>query len=270
MTGRGVIVIRLLLAALAISACSVSMSAAQDPPATPPAQPPVTQPPATQPPATPTQEPLPAAVPPPGPVPKTAPTVDADTFKRRQREIDIMEGVLIGAVRGAAMEMTRVLDTPGASNYQLSGSLGARGFPLEGYGVFFHVEIPGVQPTVVSIEALRLLEQRQGPSGTQSAAARTSASDSGRPPALGTDADYVERVTAALIDAMIKYSMPLELEPHEWFIVAASPGDLPLTPVFLVPRSTMILRLKGSDVADYMAKRVTLEEVRRRVDVRRF
>lgn len=83
---------------------------------------------------------------------------------------------------------------------------------------------------------------------------------------------YTLEVKAALIDAMVENGGPLGIAPDEWLTVAArdnvqvdrfTPGDPSEV-------STIVLRIKGSDLAAYRAGRITLDEVRTRVDIRQF
>lgn len=255
------------MTALALSAMTLTASAAwQDPPpATPPAAPLPTTPPA------PTSEPAGSVASPPAGQLAAAP-LDAETYKHRRGQIEIMEGVLMGAVKAAALEMANRMTTLETPGFVPSGSLSAKGFILEGYGVFFHVEIPGVQP-IVTIESMQAQRERLSrprpalPEAANSGVVQTPRSGAATDP--GSNAEYVDLVTQRLMDAMVRYSTALELQPNEWFTVAAGDGDMPL-PGLLVPRSTMILRVKGSDIADYMTKRATLEEIRRKIDVRKF
>jgi hypothetical protein len=83
---------------------------------------------------------------------------------------------------------------------------------------------------------------------------------------------YTREVKAALIDAMIENSGPLALGPEEWLTVAARdnvPRD-PLVPGDTADFSTIIFRLKGSDLAAFRAGRITLEEARQKVEVREY
>ena len=83
---------------------------------------------------------------------------------------------------------------------------------------------------------------------------------------------YTQEVKSALIDAMVENSAPLGIGPDEWLTLAArdnvqidrfTPGDPSEV-------STIVLRIKGSDLAAYRTGKITLDEVRRRVDVREF
>ena len=83
---------------------------------------------------------------------------------------------------------------------------------------------------------------------------------------------YTQEVKSALIDAMVENSGPLGIGPEEWLTLATrdnvqidrfTPGDPSEV-------TTIVLRIKGSDLAAYRAGRITLDEVRTRVDVRQF
>jgi hypothetical protein len=82
---------------------------------------------------------------------------------------------------------------------------------------------------------------------------------------------YTEEVKAAIVDAMIEYSGALVIGADEWLTVAAKDNE-PSNPFTQGDPDvmTILLRIKGSDIADFQARRVTLEEVRKRVEVREF
>ena len=74
------------------------------------------------------------------------------------------------------------------------------------------------------------------------------------------------------MDAMIENSGPLTLGPDEWLTVAARdnvPRD-PLIPSDTADFSTIIFRVKGSDLTAFRAGRLTLEEARKKVEVREY
>lgn len=267
-----------LFHALALSVTMAVPSAAQElppvpqpPPATaPPAEPAGagTPPPTAEP--TPAKEPLPKIAPArPAGLPPEQP-LDPETLRQRRREIKNMEGVLASAVRNAAQEIASEIQTPDTGVFILSGSLTARGFILEDYGVFFHVEIPGVQPSLVSPAVLQQLQERlRRPREAQAQVTAQSGAQSDAPP-FNPDAVYVERVKNALMRAMIQYSKPLALRPDEWLTVAAGDGDEPLMPAVLSEKAIMVLRIRGRDVGEYLAERLSLEETLKRIEVRRF
>jgi len=83
---------------------------------------------------------------------------------------------------------------------------------------------------------------------------------------------YTREVKAALIDAMIENSGPLALGAEEWLTVAARdnvPRD-PLSPGDTADFSTIIFRVKGTDLAAFRAGKMTLEEARQKVEVREY
>ena len=81
---------------------------------------------------------------------------------------------------------------------------------------------------------------------------------------------YTEAVKSSLIDAMLKYSVGLKLGPDEWLTVAARDAQGPLTPGQLDDASTIVIRIKGSDLAAFHASKLTREEVRKRVEVKEY
>jgi len=76
------------------------------------------------------------------------PLSEADQVKARQK-ISMMESVFESAVANGADSLMRAVRTvmpPDA--LMLTGAPSARGFRLEGYGVFFDVEVPTFRPTM--------------------------------------------------------------------------------------------------------------------------
>jgi hypothetical protein len=92
------------------------------------------------------QEPTPA------PAPAKAqqtPSVDAE---KRRGQIRMLEGVFAQAVRNGASEVAaklRKLEPAGMMMQFYLGTPRARGFILEGYGVFFDIEIPALNQSMV-------------------------------------------------------------------------------------------------------------------------
>jgi hypothetical protein len=227
--------------------------------------------------------------------------------QRRRNQIQMMEGVLTRAVRSGAEDLARRMQSRDPSLMLFTGQARARGFVLEGYGVFFDVEIPALRPTVVwaartlerdqsmanamdslaralaampegpvrvraeqalkHVQQLSPAPQQQRPQGMpQSGAVQTAAADATNDP----HTSYTEAVKNALIDAMLDYSLPMDLGSEEWFTVAARDSEGPLTPDEIYDASTILIRVKGSDLATYAADRTKRAEVRGRVEVREF
>jgi hypothetical protein len=82
---------------------------------------------------------------------------------------------------------------------------------------------------------------------------------------------YTEEVKASLIDAMIENSGTLVIDADEWLTVAArdnAPGD-PFNPGGQ-DATTLVIRIKGGDLNAFRAGRLTLEQVKERVQVGEF
>ena len=253
---------------------------------------------------------------------------EADQVRARQK-ISMMESVLESAVANGAdslMRAVRVVMPPDA--LVLTGAPSARGFRLEGYGVFFDVEVPAFRRTmawtlrqmvdenglgagaavnqlkayIATVQdprqrtaldrALRRLELQVGPVGPiapsqQEASARTvgstvnaqSVAPTAAPtvpvdPAVVEDPNgaYTREVSSAIVDAMIENSGPLPVGENEWLTVAARDNIRPdrLVPGDTSNISSIVFRVKGSDLAAFRAGRMTLEEARTRVEVKQF
>ena len=247
---------------------------------------------------------------------------EAEQVRARQK-ISMMESVLESAVANGAdslMRAVRAVMPPDA--LMLTGAPSARGFRLEGYGLFFDVEVPAFRPTmaytlrqmvdesglgaaaavnqlkayIATVQdprqratldrALRRLELQVGPVGPiqQDATARpvgaASVTTQAAPAAPQVDsaviedpnAAYTREVSVAIIDAMIENSGPLPVADDEWLTVAARDN---IRPARLVPGDTsnissIVFRIKGSDLAAFRAGRVMLEEARKQVEVKQF
>ena len=83
---------------------------------------------------------------------------------------------------------------------------------------------------------------------------------------------YTREVSAAIIDAMIENSGPLPVGDTEWLTVAARDNIRPdrLVPGDTSNISSIVFRIKGSDLAAFRAGRLTLEDARQRVEVKQF
>ena len=82
---------------------------------------------------------------------------------------------------------------------------------------------------------------------------------------------YTQEVRAAVIDAMIENSAQLGLGDGEWLTVAAR-ANAPTGPFMSGDPNavTLVLRVKGADLSEFRAGRLTLEQVRSRVEVNEF
>ena len=265
--------------------------------------------------------PLPAVEPPsaivaPAPRPRPRPTAES-----RRPAIKMMEAVLSRAVLGGAEQLAEQLGNGSPNMSFFTGQARAHGFLLDGYGVFFHVEIPEMQQSLVmsvttlerdeavastleslrravnavpegapklqAEEILKRLELQIGP--MPAAAVADARGAAGRnmirtadttqlaevapvplPLLRDPSSAYREAIKSALIDAMLEHSRGMDLQPDEWLTVAAHRAESPLGPNEIVTSSTLVLRIKGSDLALYDTDRSRKDEVRRRVEMREF
>jgi hypothetical protein len=287
--------------------------------------------------------PPPHAMPAPGPTAAQAAPVPAD--RARQTAIDarykvrIMEGVLEKSVQHAALRLNEQLQRISPDLIQLTGAAHARGYRLEGYGLFFDVEVPAAMRQTMGWTARVMRQQQQGvneamgtirritgeldpkvraeaeramqqievvvrpvpklrspggpgavavaspmPGATVEATAIPGADAAGpprapAPPELprddaallrSPDLAYEEHVREALIGAMLEWGALLPLGPDEWLTVAARDNQDVIMPGTSPDVVTIILRVKGSDLAERVAGRVPLDELRRRVQVSEF
>lgn len=225
----------------------------------------------------------------------------------RRDHIHMMEGVLTAAVRNGAEQLSRRIQAVDPGIVLLSGSLRARGFVLDGYGVFFDVEIPGVRPSVAwSIQtlqqrnrqvdsavaalrryvdsvpdpaskaqldsALRRVELQVSPSPMvgQPTPGTVTAADAKEVDPADPSEQYTEVVKSALIEAMLDYSEGMKLQADEWLTIAARDSEGPMMPGVLEDAATIVLRVRGSDLAAYRMKQITKDEARKKVEVREF
>ena len=218
---------------------------------------------------------------------------ELEQIKQRQR-ISLMEGVLERAVANGADNLLRQVKHLMPDVPMLTGAPAVRGFRLDGYGVFFDVEVPAlrlplawtlryvvdgnrlaVNAALAQLRAMvlqqppqerarlevmvRQMEERNMP------AAPSSQVD----PAVVRDPNeaYTRAVKEALVDAMLESSGPLNLGPEEWLTVAARdnvPND-PLVPGDSTDLKSVIFRVKGSDLAAFRTGQITLDQARSRV-----
>jgi hypothetical protein len=201
-----------------------------------------------------------------------------DGERRRSDQISVMEGTLASSVKLAASQVTRDVQssTPGVSMF--TGAARARGFTLDGYGAFFYVEIPALDMNLVlSIETLERNAQRRSEiqatnlQSTEPSGAQNAAKDALRSVAEADPGQkYREAVKNCLVDAMLDNSKSMDLGPDEWLTVAARGSEAGLIPGEIYQLTTLVLKVKGSDLADLLAGRLTREQARQKVEVRQF
>jgi hypothetical protein len=264
-------------------------------------------------------------------------------------QIGMMERVLEGAVEhGATIVRDRLQavapDAP--AQMLILGSPRVRGFRLDGYGVFFDVEVPslngtltwslrtldendlGLQSALNTIkawldpsdvdlqQALKRVELQVGPpaSAARPTTGTTTMPASSRAPRLpsprrpaGSAANasdpqvgaasvspstspaqaaapqpddrilenpnetYREEVVQALADAMLDHGAPLGIGPDEWLTIAARGiQDQPHLGPPDNDAQTVMIRLRGADLAAFRSNQISRDEVIKRMDRRVF
>jgi hypothetical protein len=263
---------------------------------------------------------------------------------RARFQIAAMEGVLETAVQLGARRLSQQVQAVSPDMLFIAGAARARGFWLEGYGVFFDVDVPAMRRSVAwqfrsldrgdraaaaaiqSIrhklaavsdpqarreieEGLRRLERTVGPVQLPAGATAPQASAAGgstrvssaqtvtpgvvespatssaedrptedRPTDAGTPAvlddpgrAYTNEVQSALVDAMLDFGPPIPVADGEWLTIAARDNDdSRLGGGDPYDVSTILLRIRGADLAAYRAKQITREDAVKRVEIREY
>jgi hypothetical protein len=219
-------------------------------------------------------------------------------------QISVMEGVLEKAVENAARTINRQIQPMTPELLMFGTDARARGFRLEGYGVFFDVEVPMVRQSlgwafqiigppdealrslrdhVRSIQDRREREQLdqalkqielQFPARSASNVGGQSepASAPAQPPIVDPNEAYTSAVTAGLMDAMLDYSGPLQIATDEWLSVAARDyeGQRGLRADAPYDLVTIVMRIRGGDLTAFRAGRLSRDEARKRIEVKEF
>ena len=82
---------------------------------------------------------------------------------------------------------------------------------------------------------------------------------------------YRAEIQQQIMDAMLLYSVPLGLGPEDWLTVAARRHDeRPLLAPADSDARTVIIKIKGGDLAAFQARQLTRDEALKRMDVRIF
>jgi hypothetical protein len=132
-------------------------------------------------------------------------------------------------------------------------------------------------------QALKRIELQVGApptaamSGTNAASAGPAESAEpagGDAPATSANQDpnetYTDEVKRALIDAMLDHSASMPMATDEWLTIAARGDEAWLAPGDLYEAQTLVLRIRGNDLAAFRADRLSRDEARIRVEVHQF
>ena len=262
----------------------------------------------------------------------------AEAVRARQK-IFMMEGVLERAVQLGVDNLRRRVGAVILDDTLLQGGVPVvRGFRLQGYGLFFDVEVPALRRSIAwslrtmhrtgmalaqdlaqmrtilqsiadpNVRAefdrtLLRIQQQVGPapqiadggvSGGRVVTAQMmpepaagqptvdqAAVGQEVPAAAAPEVDaqllndpggaYTQEVQAVLLDAIVENSGPLVLDDDEWLTIAAR-DNAPNNPLMTGDPDvkTLVLRIKGGDLHAFQAGRLTVEQVRSRVQIGEF
>ncbi len=186
-----------------------------------------------------------------------------DSQVQARQQISAFEAALESAVRYGAQMLDQRLQASSAANMvMLAGMARARGFRLDDYGIVFDVEFPSRRRSMVW--SLQELERASTGKPVRTA-------DS--PPAIQPREIYQTEITNAMVNAILDYPGSLGVAADEWLTLAAresvvdrrlvanDPGDTAIT---------VVLRIKGSDLNALRENRLSREEARKRVDIKRY
>jgi ribosomal protein L12E/L44/L45/RPP1/RPP2 len=248
--------------------------------------------------------------------PAAAQTSAVRAAAEQRYQIGQMERVLEGAVEhGLAVTRDRVQALAQApADLLVSENAHARGFRLEGYGVFFDVIVPsfettwtwslrtldqndlGVESALRTLQthvktekdpdleqALKRIELQMGPAmlarnsapaarGARNATGSAATVADGQDPIMNDPNEaYRTEVLQALKDAMLAHSSSLAIGPTEWLTIAAKGNDdRPRLAPADTASGTRMIRLRGSDLGEFLAGRITREEALKRIEERVF
>ncbi len=90
-------------------------------------------------------------------------------------------------------------------------------------------------------------------------------------PWINPDEAYISQVNGALMDAMLDHAGPLQIGADEWLTIAARGSDTGVElGDFPEEATTVILRVKGSDLAAFREGRMSRDEAKKRIEAREF
>jgi hypothetical protein len=81
------------------------------------------------------------------------------------------------------------------------------------------------------------------------------------------DEMYTDTIKSALIEAMLSFGPVLRLGDDEWLTIAARAAT-PAVQNQLDDSSSIVIRIKGADLAAYMAKQLSREDVLKKIEIK--
>jgi hypothetical protein len=236
------------------------------------------------------QAPVVTAAPPSGPAAREA-------ALRARYQLRVMEGVLQNAVQHGIRTVATEMRMVSPDVIFLGSPSRARGFRLEGYGVFFDVEVPTLRPSVAwsvrqltqvapevsralqslrravastgdvstkreAEQALKLVELQVGPIGAPEDAAPGDEERRAPSPVQDPAEAYEREVMRALTEAVLDYGNTLSLSPDDWLGVAARANDTGLGES--ADAVTVLIKIRGRDLEALRTGALKREEARLR------
>ena len=219
-----------------------------------------------------------------------------------RKQVALMEGLLARAGTVAADTIARRLQEVEPALQAFIGPSRARGFIVDGYGIFFHVEVPALSGTIAwsqmvmqrelqignalnnlkraladmpdgpgrqqAQQAIAILTRQAGPikANADAEVAAANVALPARDALWDPNEDYKQEVKRELIDAILNHSLPLNVGPDQWLEVGAHMMETPQSQ----RGTTLMIRVKGSDLAIFAADPSRREEIRKKVEVRAF
>jgi hypothetical protein len=202
--------------------------------------------------------------------------------EERRFRFQLMERVLENAARQGANEVAlraqMALPTVGTL---FMGPVRAKGFPLDGYGLVFHIEIPLIRESQVLLSQLvppappvpgsATVSNRGAAPPTTRATGVVPEDPMARSPIVedpflsDPNAFYRKAVRDKLVDAMLDYSQSLNVPALEWLSVVARSEENALPNSFREDSRTLILRIKGEDLALFHTGKIGRDEAKTRI-----
>ena len=207
-------------------------------------------------------------------------------------QIAQLERVLEGAVEHGVTilrdRMQSVTQMP--MDLMVSDNAHARGFRLEGYGVFFDVIAPSFETSALvmrmmdqkvnSLQLAPLAQPRTAGARSQNGTTLATAQERDAPAQPSDAVDpilndpnevYRTEVTTALKDVMLDHSGSLNVGANEWLAIAVKGNDIRprLAPADTAGR-TVILRLRGADLAAFQTRQIDRNEALQRIEVKTY
>jgi len=230
--------------------------------------------------------------------------------------------MLEGAVEHGANIVRERLQATLPTQMLITENAHVRGFRLDGYGVFFDIEVPGLEGALLwglrtldqndlglqsalndlkkfitskaggdakLEQALRRVELQIAPASMTSApvvpgarlqagAPASTTADEPAPAIRGADIvlsdpndPFHVEIKQQIMKAMLDYSGPLDVRPDEWLTIAARRHDeRPAIAPADTDARTVVIRVRGGDLAAFRAGQLSRDEARKKMQVREF